>query len=179
MYRQLGGGDLLSPEQEVWVRLIASWLGGWGVLPERLGLAPADFARLNQTLLPHADLPESPLATRDAPTLNGAFEYDDLVDLLLSGREGEGIASGWMATVVARGCLGSDHLWQDLGLWSRSDLSTLMNRHFPQVAARNDKDMKWKKFLYRQLCEQEEVLICKSPSCAACADFSVCFGPEE
>ncbi|MCK7499364.1 MAG: nitrogen fixation protein NifQ [Comamonadaceae bacterium] len=30
--------------------------------------------------------------------------------------------------------------------------------------------MKWKKFLYKQLCEREEILVCKAPSCAVCCD---------
>jgi nitrogen fixation protein NifQ len=38
--------------------------------------------------------------------------------------------------------------------------------------------MKWKKFFYRQLCLREEILICKSPTCADCCDQAKCFGPE-
>jgi nitrogen fixation protein NifQ len=53
-----------------------------------------------------------------------------------------------------------------------------MNRWFPALAARNDRDMKWKKFLYKQLCEREEIFICRSPSCAVCSDQRLCFGPE-
>jgi nitrogen fixation protein NifQ len=49
---------------------------------------------------------------------------------------------------------------------------------FPALVARNAGDMKWKKFLYRQLCEREQLLICKSPSCSVCSDLPVCFGPE-
>ena len=39
--------------------------------------------------------------------------------------------------------------------------------------------MKWKKFFYRQLCQSEGVVICKSPVCSACEDFAQCFGQEE
>jgi len=83
-----------------------------------------------------------------------------------------------VAEAIAVACLGDNHLWQDLGLGSRNELSVLMRRWFPGLVARNSGDMKWKKFLYRQLCEREEVLICKSPSCAVCSDYAVCFGPE-
>ena len=38
--------------------------------------------------------------------------------------------------------------------------------------------MKWKKFFYRQLCERSGMLICKSPRCADCVDYRICFGPE-
>ncbi len=84
-----------------------------------------------------------------------------------------------VALTVAVASLGDHHLWQDLQFASRAELSALMRRWFPALVAKNHADMKWKKFLYRQLCEREQVLICKSPSCAACTDFAVCFGPEE
>jgi nitrogen fixation protein NifQ len=50
-----------------------------------------------------------------------------------------------------------------------------MRRHFRGLAELNDRDMKWKKFFYRQLCQREGVLICKSPNCDICSDFSLCF----
>ena len=72
-----------------------------------------------------------------------------------------------------------NHLWQDMGLPNRALLSRLMAHNFPALAARNVGDMKWKKFFYRQLCEQANVPICKSPNCADCVDYRVCFGHEE
>jgi len=75
-------------------------------------------------------------------------------------------------------CLGDNHLWQDLQLASRAELSALMRHWFPSLVEKNCHDMKWKKFLYKQLCEREEIFICKAPSCAVCADQKVCFGPE-
>jgi nitrogen fixation protein NifQ len=53
-----------------------------------------------------------------------------------------------------------------------------MRRWFPALVAKNSQDMKWKKFLYRELCQREDILICKSPSCAVCTDLPLCFGPE-
>jgi len=54
-----------------------------------------------------------------------------------------------------------------------------MTRNFPVLAAKNDRDMKWKKFLYKQLCQREGIYICRAPSCEVCADYAKCFGPEE
>lgn len=85
----------------------------------------------------------------------------------------------WMADIVAGACMGSNHLWQDLGLWSRQDLSVLMSDNFPELALKNDRNMKWKKFLYKQLCIQDGIYTCRSPSCEGCADYQACFGPEE
>ncbi len=83
-----------------------------------------------------------------------------------------------MAHTVATACLGDNHLWQDMQLGSRAELSALMRHWFPTLVAKNHGDMKWKKFLYKQLCEREELFICKAPSCAVCCDRGLCFGPE-
>ena len=66
-----------------------------------------------------------------------------------------------------------------LGLQVRGLPSLLMVRNFPRLAARNDRDMKWKKFLYKLLCETEGIYTCCAPSCAVCVDYHVCFGPED
>lgn len=108
-------------------------------------------------------------------------EIDDLMGLLLdhadhaAGPKAELYRMAWL---IACASLGDGHLWQDLGLPSRDALSQLIGRWFPALAARNSDNMKWKKFFYRQLCLKEDILICKSPSCAACSDQGLCFGPE-
>jgi nitrogen fixation protein NifQ len=84
-----------------------------------------------------------------------------------------------MVEILIAGCMGNDHLWQDLGLWQRADLSKLMLDNFEPLALRNNKDMKWKKFLYKQLCEAEGIYVCRSPSCEVCVDYDNCFGSEE
>ena len=84
-----------------------------------------------------------------------------------------------MAEIVTTACMGGDHLWQDLGLHSREYLSRLMTENFPSLAAKNVHDMKWKKFLYKQLCEKEGINTCRSPSCEYCVDYLSCFGPED
>jgi NifQ. len=40
-------------------------------------------------------------------------------------------------------------------------------------------DMKWKKFIYKQLCEAEGLYVCRAPSCEVCKDYDQCFGKEE
>ncbi|MEW5890266.1 MAG: nitrogen fixation protein NifQ [Pseudomonadota bacterium] len=105
-------------------------------------------------------------------------EFDDIVQLLLDHRARADAASEQLCYTIAMAAMGDNHLWQDLGLSSRKELSVLMQEHFPALAAKNVGDMKWKKFFYRQLCERAEVPICKSPHCAECSDYAVCFGPE-
>jgi nitrogen fixation protein NifQ len=105
-------------------------------------------------------------------------EYEDLLALLLEHRRDHGDESTWLASVVAAACMGDNHLWQDLGLANRLELSELMQTYFPFLYARNTGNMKWKKFFYKQLCEQAGVRACRAPSCAECAEYVVCFGSE-
>ena len=80
--------------------------------------------------------------------------------------------------LMARRATRPNHLWQDLGLANRGELSHLMRRHFSVLAARNDQDMKWKKFFFRMICSDEGYRMCTAPSCSECNDFDVCFGDE-
>jgi nitrogen fixation protein NifQ len=108
-------------------------------------------------------------------------EVDDVRGLLLQHADpaaGSPAECAAVAEAVAVACLGDDHLWQDLQLPSRRELSRLLAHWFPALVAKNAQDMKWKKFLYKQLCEREALFICKAPSCAVCSDHAVCFGPE-
>lgn len=108
-------------------------------------------------------------------------EVADLCALLLEHADPQAGSDAQRAAVVeavAVACLGDDHLWQDLKLASRRELSLLMTHWFPALAAKNVRDMKWKKFLYKQLCEREELFVCKAPSCGVCSDHALCFGPE-
>lgn len=106
-------------------------------------------------------------------------EFHDLIALLSEQASFPGDESRWLAQAIATASMGSNHLWQDMGLPSRQVLSNLMELHFTGLFIRNVGDMKWKKFFYRQLCEKAEVLICKSPSCGACVDYHLCYGTEE
>lgn len=64
------------------------------------------------------------------------------------------------------------------GVPVRRELSQMIALNFPELARAKNRDMKWKKFLYRELCQREGIYVCASPSCEACSDYAVCFGPE-
>ncbi|MGC2424637.1 MAG: nitrogen fixation protein NifQ [Nitrospirota bacterium] len=106
-------------------------------------------------------------------------EYQDLLKLLLDHKSGPGEDAGRVAEWIAAACLGDNHLWQDMHLPDRKDLSELIARHFRPLFDKNTADMKWKKFFYKQICESEGFYLCKSPSCSVCVDYNKCFGPEE
>ena len=109
-------------------------------------------------------------------------EVADVRALLLEHADqaaGDADEAARVAETLALACLGDQHLWQDLRLASRAELSALMQHWFPALVARNQADMKWKKFLYKQLCERQELRVCRAPSCEACSDRPLCFGPED
>ena len=111
--------------------------------------------------------------------------YDEIEELVALLTEAAAPAAGaqeetrWLAHALGQASLGDNHLWQDLHLPSRRELSVLMSRWFPLLAARNERDMKWKKFLYKQLCDKAELSICRAPSCGVCSDYVNCYGPED
>lgn len=164
------------PNDDLFARMLFSQAVGMGALPPGLGLASAEFAVLMARHFPSFLLP----AHLAVPALEAErhAERDELLTLLREHCAGLDDSERWMAEIVTAACMGGDHLWQDLGLWSRVDLSRLMTQNFPALAAKNNRDMKWKKFLYKQLCDREGVVVCRSPSCEVCADYAKCFGSE-
>jgi nitrogen fixation protein NifQ len=159
-------------------RIYASWLVGDGALPDWLGLEPEMFMGMMAHHFPSYQLESVPNPGRSLD-LARAPESADLLQLLLHGRTQGNQSEQWLAHILVAGCMGNDHLWQDLGLWNRADLSRLFVYNFRPLAALNDRDMKWKKFLYKQLCAGEGVYVCRAPSCEVCTDYQECFGPED
>ena len=179
IYSELMSHSRDLPNDDTLARMLATQVNGGGALPLGLGLEPAAFNTLlarHFPGLPKLNAPPRPPPCWDPRLLE---EQEELINLLALHRAGQDASEQWLSVIVATGCMANDQLWEDLGLWSRQDLSDLMARNFPALAARNDRDMKWKKFLYKQLCEQEGVYLCRSPSCAVCRDYPLCFGPEE
>ena len=164
--------------EDTLARILSSWTKGEGNMPDWLGLGEEGFFLMLQRHFPFLDSSEfiNPGRPLDLSRMD---EVEDLRQLLNQSRTGHLQSERWMVDIVIAGCLGSDHLWQDLGLWERPDLSKLMMQNFASLAKRNDKDMKWKKFLYKQLCEAEGIYTCRSPSCEVCVDYEQCFNSED
>jgi nitrogen fixation protein NifQ len=147
-----------------------------GSLAERAGLADEDLAGLLQHSFPWIQTGDLKQVLRSDRT-----EDDEIVmvrDLLLAQRSTEGEVGRWLAAMIARRSLEPNHLWEDLGLRERSELSRLLERHFAPLAARNTGNMRWKRFFYRMLCEDDGFVMCTTPVCTQCNDFELCFGDE-
>ncbi len=146
-------------------------------LTRGLGLARTALAELTEAYFPGARR-HLPAEAWGDDAGEDALEEPDLRRLLLDHRTCGVRDEDWLAAIIARRSLGANHLWQDLGLFSRDELNRLMDRHFHRLKRLNSGDMKWKKFFYRQLCRRDGVAICKAPTCDACVDLGLCFGSE-
>lgn len=177
-YARLSPEGSLIPNQKWLACMLASWCEGLGVLPDYLGLESEQFTALTACFFPGIALPER-APSGSVLDYSRMLEKEDLINLLKQYSKADTPETTWMIAIIVAGCLGSDHLWQDLGLWQRSQLSAMLHYNFPKLAAKNTKDMKWKKFLYKQLCEAEGITLCRAPSCEVCIDYPNCFGAEE
>lgn len=162
-------------------QIIATWHNGHGVLPAWMGLGEQRFRsflhkhsfKRNQMSLPSMNQREIPQGHTE--------ELIDIRQLLLSFANPELPPQDLLdyADLVAVACLGSHHLFRDLGFDNRGQLSDFLLMIFPDFWQKNTKNMKWKKFIYKQLCDQDGLNLCRAPSCEVCNEFSLCFGSEE
>jgi nitrogen fixation protein NifQ len=168
--------DDASFDRHVLASILAVAAMEGGVVAERAGLTNNDLARLIEQQFPAAtDVP----ASWRAPTEKPEDDETAMVrDLLLANRSTEGEISQWLSAMVARRAMEPNHLWEDLGLRDRDELTRLLDRHFQPIACKNTKNMKWKRFFYRSMCEDDGFVMCSTPVCTQCADFHRCYGDE-
>jgi nitrogen fixation protein NifQ len=178
IYSQLMIQPIATPNHQWLACIVASWCVGNSVLPDYLGLECHDFVTLKNSYFANYALPEYAPSGKHLD-FDRMLERQDLINLLKHYSRADVLEIDWMIGLLVAACLGDDHLWHDLGLWSRSQLTELLAYNFPDLAAKNTNDMKWKKFLYKQLCEAEGLYLCRAPSCYVCADYGKCYGSEE
>ncbi len=173
MGRPASAEALSDPLRPVLASMLTGRALGQGVLTSTLDLPEATFLALWDGYFPG-----DTVQLHNGPG-EDIVEFEDLLNLLLEYRAGVRESEVWMAHIVAYACCGRNHLWQDLGLENRAELSLLMNTAFPTLGTLNSGDMKWKKFIYRHYCSREGIYVCPAPSCGECADYNKCFSKEE
>jgi len=168
--------DDFSFDRHVLASILAVAAMESGAVAERAGLAAADLADLMAHWFPAA-------RALGVAWHAEAVKVDDeevamVRDLLLAQRSSDGETGRFLAAMIARRAIEPNHLWEDLGLRDRSELTRLLARHFGPLAARNTGNMRWKRFFYRMLCESDGFVMCTTPVCTECRDFELCFGDE-
>ncbi len=81
-----------------------------------------------------------------------------------------------LAEIFACACMGSHHLWQDLGLSGRDEVSRLMQLAFPELFESNRHELRWKRHLFLCLGESLGRTGLKPPKCDQCELYEGCMG---
>jgi nitrogen fixation protein NifQ len=170
-----------SPDDVVFNRLIFRGVLT-RVLNERISLGGSFARRLGigghaLIMLLATYWPDHPALSAEDYVASDESDEQTWVRDLLERNHSYGETSLWLAAIIARRALEAAHLWEDLGLPDRPTLRLVMERHFAPLAARNT-NMRWKRFLYRCLCEEEGMSHCTSPTCSECPEVAVCFEPD-
>lgn len=169
-------------------QIMRAQLSGRILLPHGLGLNKTEYQELRKAIddteLMHQELEwykDDWTFIRERAALCGELfamkeeERSQLIDLLCHYRNKQDPSSEKMAVIIATACLTKFHLWESLGLEERTQLGEIIKHNFPELYALNTENMRWKRFFYRQLCEQDGDYICRSPSCEECKSYAECF----
>ncbi|MDM5270813.1 nitrogen fixation protein NifQ [Sulfurovum sp. zt1-1] len=93
--------------------------------------------------------------------------YEEVKALLVA-YAADSYARDTIAPLVALKSLEMNHLYEDLGMKSRTEMGKFMAMHFPDLAAKKPKEKLWKKYIY-------DVIGKIAPACATCNDQLTCF----
>lgn len=149
-----------------------------------LGLQPSEWRGLLARHFMHATAPASPRVvaiSTDANANEHANEHAAFVHtlhaLLLTHASTAIHANDahCIATIVAYACLRPDHLWRDLGLAGRDEVTWMLTRYFPTLVALNIANLRWKKFLAAQRAFSLGLQPGAAPGCPGCEDYGHCF----
>jgi nitrogen fixation protein NifQ len=179
--RQMAEEAVCAPATSTWTaitHILEKCLGerdrNGGRLADLVGVSGTRLAILLMMHIPAHPL----LAPEDYVAGEECEEQGWVRDLLLRSVSTEFEVSPWLAHMIARRAMEGNHLWEDLGLENREQLNELMRAHFEPLAEANSGRMRWKRFFYRALCEEDGYSHCTSPTCADCPDVEQCFEPD-
>jgi nitrogen fixation protein NifQ len=168
--------DPANADTIAFARLIGARLGARELL--LLGLRRDDLAALVKRHFPSAlDHAEIPTAMLWSPHWQFLSELRTLLlqhDITAAMHAAD---AHCLATIIATACLRPDHLWRDLGLSGRDDVTSILQRHYPGFIARNVKNLRWKKFLAQEVALANGRAVTFAPGCPGCEDFAFCY-PE-
>jgi nitrogen fixation protein NifQ len=99
-----------------------------------------------------------------------------LRDLLVTHRAIDDPALTVLSNALSCACFGAHHLWRDLGLSGRDDVSRLMKRGFPMLHDGNYRDLRWKRYLFLKVGERLGRQDMRPPNCESCDGHAACFG---
>jgi nitrogen fixation protein NifQ len=137
-----------------------------------LGLQQREWDTLLSRHFTHAAVQGLPFAIRAHATANEHADFVRTLHALLLTH-----ASPTVNAIVAHACLRPDHLWRDLGLAGRDEVTWMLTRFFPTLVVLNVANQRWKKFLAGQRALSLGLAPGPAPGCPGCEDYGHCFPP--
>ncbi|MGE4436994.1 nitrogen fixation protein NifQ [Achromobacter sp.] len=148
----------------------------------RTGLSPAELVEVLANLFPGAPAGAGLRAQLPAYAARGLAspqpDFTRRLRVLLDACSGQAMTTAWVTSVLAHACLRPDHLWRDLGLSGREDVTALLTRHYPGLVARNSRNLRWKQFLAYSAFEHAGLPPQAAPGCGTCEDHAFCYGNQ-
>jgi len=147
-----------------------------------LGLDDDDMSALLDRFFPSVD--RVILDRYAAPNESQPPEInEDILGILLShtpvgGDSGDLFVATLLCKILAARAAHPGHLWVAMGLFERAQLTAAIQRHLPTLAGANSQNMRWKRYLFKQVCDLNGGVMCKSPNCGVCSDYSLCFADD-
>ncbi|CAB3787399.1 hypothetical protein LMG28614_02494 [Paraburkholderia ultramafica] len=143
-----------------------------------LGLQPREWHALLARHFRQAAVPALPLAVSINANANEHANFIRTLHTLLLTHTSTTVHADdarCMATIIAHACLRPDHLWRDLGLAGRDEVTWMLTRYFPTLVALNVANLRWKKFLAAQRALSLGLQPGPAPGCPGCEDYGHCF----
>ncbi len=151
-------------------------------LTSALGIEPAVLIEILANYFPQFDsdwFDEAMHRTGPAPEINPEVLGILLSHVPIDTTGGKHQTAEWLARIMAARAAQQGHLWTAMGFFARPELSAAIRRHLPTLAAANNKGMRWKRYLFKQVCDLNGGVMCKSPNCGDCSDYALCFAPDD
>ena len=121
---------------------------------------------------------------KNSELLTSPEASQDVIDILLehvpSGSDQKNmLISVYLCHILASRAARPGHLWIAMGLFERPELTAAIRRHLPALAAANSQNMRWKRYLFKQVCDRNGGTMCKAPNCGVCSDYHLCFDSQD
>lgn len=171
------------PDAPFFAAVLAKSLA-WGDLG-RTGLAGGALRELLAAVFPHVLQSDDPTAglmleqvarqCTGAPPREEHRAFVAQTGALLDAYAAPHGTTPWVSRILIHACLRTDHLWRDLGLAGREDVTALLRRHYPGLPERNVHNLRWKKFLAYAARERAGLPPQAAPGCAGCEEEAQCY----
>lgn len=187
LYRRLMSSKppagIASEDRQMFACLLAAASQEAQPLSGALGLSKENIDALLIKFFPAAGPDDLQPKTQDDPT-PVQEPNQDLLKILLAHvpRDTSGSMhqpAAWLARVIAARAALPGHLWMAMGFFERQELTAAIGRHLPSLAVANQQGMRWKRFLFKQVCDATGGTLCKTPNCGVCSDYALCFAPDD